>query len=137
MVINDVDEFVQMIEDSNHRERVIELLSWVQTNYPELQQEVKWNQPMFTHHGTFIIGFSVANQHISIVPEHKGIAQFEEAIQQAGYSRTKGLFRIKFSQSVDKELLKKIIDFNIEDKKDCDTFWRQQNGNPSRISVLL
>ncbi len=93
MIINDVDEFVQTIEDSN--------------------------------------------QHISIAPEHKGIAQFEEAIQQAGYSRTKGLFRIKFSQSVDNELLKKIIDFNIEDKKDCDTFWRQQNGNPSRISVLL
>lgn len=28
--------------------------------YPQLDTTVKWNQPMFTDHGTFIIAFSFA-----------------------------------------------------------------------------
>ncbi|MES9744210.1 iron chaperone, partial [Priestia megaterium] len=43
----------------------------------------------------------------------------------AGYSATKGLFRILWTEPVNYELLKKIIEFNMLDKKDCSTFWRK------------
>ena len=38
----------------------------IQKEIPNLTVELKWNQPMFIINGTFIIGFSVAKNHISI-----------------------------------------------------------------------
>ena len=40
---------------------------------------------MFTDHETFIIGFSVAKQHMSVAPEKAGIRQFSNEIVLAGY----------------------------------------------------
>ncbi|TDM12736.1 iron chaperone [Macrococcus lamae] len=119
------EEFLNKIEDNYQKDRVSDILNWVEDSYPDLQEELKWNQPMFTHHGTYIIGFSTAKQHISIAPEYKTMEQFKDAIQEAGYSQTNGLFRIKFSDEVNYDLLRAIIDFNMEDKKECKTFWRK------------
>lgn len=33
-----------------------EVLDWVAEHYPELELRIAWNQPLFTHHGTYIIG---------------------------------------------------------------------------------
>ncbi|MFC6323543.1 iron chaperone [Companilactobacillus baiquanensis] len=117
------DEYIEGIDVDEHRDRVIEILTWVEKNFPNLDTRVAWNQPMFTDHGTFIIGFSVAKNHISIAPEGKVMEQFEEKLKLAEYSFGKKMFRIKFDQDVDFDLLKEIIEFNIEDKKECTTFW--------------
>src|SRR5699024_12415293 len=76
------------------------------------------------YHGTFIIAFSKSKQHFSVAPEAKAIAKFTKQIDASAYSQTNNLFRIKWSQDVDYSLLKSIIQFNIEDKADCTTFWR-------------
>ena len=34
---------------------------------------------MFTHHGTYIIGFSAASKHMAMAPEHATIICFEAA----------------------------------------------------------
>lgn len=52
------------------------------------------------------------------------MTEFSERIDAAGYSQTNNLFRIKWTQEVDYRLLKDIIQFNIDDKADCSTFWR-------------
>lgn len=88
-----------------------------------LEYRTLWNQPMFLAHGTFIIGFSVAKNHLCISPEAKGITHFTSEIQAAGYSHTKNLFRISWQQEVDFALIEKIIKFNLHDKKDCPNFW--------------
>jgi uncharacterized protein YdhG (YjbR/CyaY superfamily) len=79
---------------------------------------------MFTDHGTFIIGFSIAKAHIAVAPEAIVIKHFEKEIEEAGYSRSKGLFRIKWNDRVDYDLLRKMIAYNIENKKDMMKFWR-------------
>lgn len=79
---------------------------------------------MFTHHETFIIAFSLCKNHVSVSPEVKTLTLFAEAIDQSGYKRTNNLFRIKWTQLIDRELIKKMIAFNIEDKKDYHKFWR-------------
>ncbi|MFP7732248.1 iron chaperone [Priestia aryabhattai] len=118
-------EYLAHIDNPNHRDRTEEVLAWVATNFPNLKPQIKWNTPMFTDHDTFIIGFSTAKHHLSVSPEEVGIAQFADDIAQAEYSATKGLFRIPWTDSVNYELLKKMIEFNILDKKDCSTFWRR------------
>ena len=80
---------------------------------------------MFTDHGTFIIGFSVAKHHLAVTPDVRGIQHFSEDIQKAGYSHTINLFRIKWEMAVDYALLENIIRFNIEEKKECKTFWQK------------
>jgi len=102
-----------------------EVLDWTAREYPGLIPKIAWNQPMFTDHDTFIIGFSVSKQHLLIAPEVVGINHFSDEIVQAGYDHTKGLMRIRWDRPVDFSLLGKIIEFNILDKADCSTFWRK------------
>lgn len=124
---NDMEDFAEYlanIDNPQHRERTEEVLAWVAKKFTNLEPKIAWNQPMFTDHGTYIIGFSVAKQHLAVAPESVGITRFADEIVQAGYGHTKQLVRIPWNSSVDYSLLEKMIKFNILDKADCSTFWR-------------
>jgi len=118
-------KYLAGIDNPDHRDRTKEILAWVASNFPNLEPQIKWNTPMFSDHGTYIIGFSTAKQHLSVSPEELGIANFADDISQAGYSATKGLFRIPWNDPVNYELLKKMIEFNIQDKAEYTDFWRK------------
>ncbi len=116
--------FLNKIDDLEKREKLEKILLFISENFPQLNKEIKWNQPMFTHHGTYIIGFSTAKNHIAISPESVTLDKFQEDIKKAGYSSSKMIFRINWTDEVDYDLLEKMIAFNIEDKKDMSKFWR-------------
>lgn len=124
-LIPEFETYLQAIPDPDHQERVRTVLTWVQTTFPQLQQRFAWNQPMFTDHGTFIIGFSVAKPHMGFAPEGEAMVHFADQIQAARYNPGKKFGRIKWTQDVDYDLLRQIIDFNISEKADCTTFWRK------------
>ncbi|PKK97150.1 MAG: iron chaperone [Tenericutes bacterium HGW-Tenericutes-3] len=123
--MNTFEEFIAKIDSPKYRDRTREVLDWIIKEYPQLEQKIGWNQPMFTDHGTFIIGFSVSKKHLAVTPEQKGMIQFSNDISLAGYEQSKMLFRINWESQVDYELLHKMIDFNIMDKSNCKTFWRK------------
>lgn len=106
------------------RSRVEEILGWVVEEFPELKRVIKWNQPMFTHHGTYIIGMSAASKHVSIAPEPQTMAVFHEAIEEAGYSQTSNLFRITHQQPIEYALLRRIIAHNLAVKAETTSFWQ-------------
>ena len=118
-------EYLAQIEDSQHNARTKEVLDWVSAQFPTLQPKIAWNQPMFTEHGTFIIGFSVSNKHLAVSPERAGMVRFSEEIKKAGYSQGKMLFRIRWEENVNHMLLHSIIEFNRTEKENCKTFWRK------------
>ncbi|MET3194792.1 iron chaperone [Bacillus sp. OAE603] len=118
-------EYLEKIENPIHRERTEKVLTWVINKFPNLMPKIAWNQPMFTDHDTYIIGFSVSKQHLAVAPETVGINHFSDEIVQAGYDHTKQLVRIPWGSEVDYKLIEKMIEFNILDKKDCSTFWRK------------
>ena len=118
-------EFLANIDNPQYRDRTEEVLAWVTKKFPNLMPKIAWNQPMFTDHGTFIIGFSIAKKHMAVSPESAGINHFSDEIVQAGYDHTKQLVRIHWDSPVDFSLLEKMIEFNILDKADCSTFWRK------------
>ncbi|MHD0449529.1 iron chaperone [Staphylococcus cohnii] len=122
--MTEFNDFLQSLENDKQTATMEAIFNWISETFPELETTVKWNQPMYTHQGTFIIAFSKSKQHFSVAPEAKGMAEFTEQIEAAGYSQTNNLFRIKWTQDVNYALLKSIIQFNIEDKADCTTFWR-------------
>lgn len=119
------EEYLAKIENETHRSRMREVLTWVKDTFPTLAPKIAWNQPMFTDHGTFIMGFSAAKQHFAVSPEAQGIVAFSNDIAKSGYNQTSNLFRIQWNDPVDFPLLGRIIRYNMEDKKDCTTFWRK------------
>ena len=52
-----------------------------------------------------------------MAPEAVVINLFEKEIEEAGYSHTQELFRINWTDKVDYDLLRKLVAYNIENKK--------------------
>lgn len=119
------EKYLVSIDNPDHRIQLEEVYKWVANKFPNLEPIVKWNTPMFSDHGTFIIGIDAAKHHMSFAPEEVAMVKFADDIAQAGYSATKGLFKIRWNEPVNYGLLEKIIEFNIWDKADCTTFWRK------------
>ena len=118
-------EYLANIDNPQHKARMEEVLGWIFKKFPDLKPKIAWNQPMFTDHGTFIIGFSISKNHLAVAPERAGIIRFSDEIIQAGYDHSKELVRIPWNSPVDLVLLEKMIQFNILDKAECSTFWRK------------
>lgn len=118
-------EYLASIDNPQHKARMEEVLDWIFKKFPNLMPKIAWNQPMFTNHGTFIIGFSISKNHLAVAPERAGIIRFSDEIVQAGYNHSKELVRIPWDSPVDLVLLEKMIQFNILDKAECSTFWRK------------
>lgn len=125
MAIKTIQEYLLKMDSDKHRETFDRLLTHIARSFPQLEPRIAWNTPMFTDHGTFILGLSHAKGHIAISPEAAGMRQFADDIAKAGYSSGKMLFRIRWDQEIDFDLIDRLIVFNIADKKDCSTFWRK------------
>ncbi|WP_208317140.1 iron chaperone [Canibacter zhoujuaniae] len=107
-----------------HRAQALEILQWIHREFPNLKARIAWNQPMFTDHDTYIIGLSFASKHLSVSPEQAGIAYCEESLKKLKLSYTPNLFRIPWGAEPPYDLLRSVIEFNIEDKKSVTGFWR-------------
>ena len=118
------ETFLKTIHNENHYHKVKEVLDWVIKTYPSLKPEYKWNQPMFTIDGTFIIGFSISNKHIACAPERKTILEFSNKIINGGYEHSTMLIKFPWEKPIDYKLLSDIISFNIKDKEGYTKFWR-------------
>ncbi|WP_412518416.1 iron chaperone [Staphylococcus simulans] len=118
------NDYLNKVEDPKQKEILTNVFNWVDETFPELEKVIKWNQPMYTHHGTYIIGFSRAKAHFSINPEAAGMKPFIARFDKNGYTYTENLFRIKWTQDVDYDLLKDMIQYNLEDKAEITSFWR-------------
>ncbi len=123
--MNTFEEFLVKIENIDNRNTMASLLNWISDKYPKLDKRIAWNQPMFTNEGTFIIGFSVSKNHIAVAPERAGIVALEDDIKKSGYQYAQMIVRFPWNKPINYELLGKMIDFNIADKKGLKTFWRK------------
>ena len=123
--MEDFEKYLTTIENEENRIRMRQVLAWVIKRFPDLRPKIAWNQPMFTDHDTFIIGFSVSKQHIAVAPESVAIEKFSAEIARSGYSQSSQIFRIRWEEEGDFSLLEQIIQYNRKDKADCTSFWRK------------
>lgn len=119
-----VDEFLDSIPVPEHREKLEGILDWISETWRDLELVVKWNQPMFTHHGVYIIGFSVSAKHIAVGPEVELMDRMRAEAESAGYTTTQQLIRIGWNDPVDRGLIERIIETQIAEKADITSFWR-------------
>ncbi|MDK7159985.1 hypothetical protein QP415_08980 [Pauljensenia sp. UMB3104] len=124
MAIKTLDEFFATIPDDDNRARMAEVLNWVTQRYPELELRITWNQPMFTHHGTYIIGFSAASKHMAMAPERATLIRFEQVMRERGTDFGTMLARQPWNKPFDYELLDAFIQHQLTEKQDITSFWR-------------
>ena len=122
--MGDFKEYLDAIDDADQQDKMNQILTWIQEIYPELETRIKWNQPMFLHEGTYIIGFSYSKHHIAVAPETKAIKKFKGYIEETGFSYTDNIIKIRWEDSIPYNLIEELIEYNIEDKKGYEKFWR-------------
>ena len=124
MAISTLDEFLATIPNADNRARMVEVLDWVAQHYPELELRIAWNQPMFTHHGTYIVGFSAASKHMAMAPERATMIRFEQVMRERGTDFGTMLARQPWNKPFDYELLDAFIQHQLTEKQDITSFWR-------------
>ena len=127
MAIKTLDEFLATIPDDDNRERMVDVLVWVGLTYPVLKLRIAWNQPMFTHHGTYIIGFSAVSKHMAMAPERATMIRFEPVMRERGTDFGKMFARQPWDKPFDYELLDAFIQHQLAEKQDITSFWRPKD----------
>mgnify|MGYP000944824039 FL=1 len=118
------EDYINLIENKENRVKFVGVLEFVMKEFPHLDTVIKWNQPMFTDHGTYIIAFSVTKNHINVAPEEATMIRFADLIKSRDVAFTKMLIQMKWKKAIDFDLIKEVIIYNITDKKDINSFWR-------------
>jgi len=121
---DEFDGWLADLGDDAKAAKMTELFGWIERTFPQLDRAVKWNQPMYIDHGTFVIGFGPYAKNFAVSPEAYTLKKFLPEIEKAGYTCTANFIRIGWNQEVNLPLLEKIIAFNIEDKAGYTNFWR-------------
>ena len=124
MAIMTLDEYLATIPDDDNRERMVDVVVWVGLTYPELELRIAWNQAMFIHHGTYIIGFSAASKHMAVAPERATMIRFEPVMRERGTDFGTMLARQPWNKPFDYELLDAFIQHQLAEKQDITSFWR-------------
>ena len=124
MAISTLDEYLATIPDDNNRERMVDVVVWVGLTYPELELRIAWNQAMFIHHGTYIIGFSAASKHMAVAPERATMIRFEPVMRERGTDFGKKVAHQPWDKPFDYELLDAFIQYQLAEKQDITSFWR-------------
>ena len=120
-------EFLRAIPNEDNRARMVQVLNWVAQHYPELELRIAWNQPIFTHHGTYIIGFSAASKHMAVAPERATRIRFEQVMRERGTDFGTMLTRHPWNKPFDYKLLDAFIRHQLAEKQDVTSFWRPQS----------
>ena len=123
MAIKTLDEYLETITNEDNRARMVDVLVWVGLTYPELELRIAWNQPMFTHHGTYIIGFSASSKHMAMAPERATMIRFEQVMRECGTDFGKMFARQPWNEPFDYELLDAFIQHQLAEKQDITSFW--------------
>lgn len=124
MAIKTLDEYLETITNEDNRARMVDVVVWVGLTYPELELRITWNQPMFTHHGTYIIGFSAASKHMAMAPERATMIRFEPVMHERGTDFGTMFVHQPWNKSFDYELLDAFIQHQLAEKQGITSFWR-------------
>lgn len=81
---------------------------------------------MFTHHGTYIVGFLAAAKQMAMSPERATAIHFEPAMRERGTKFGKMFARQPWNKPFDYEFLDAFIQYQLAEKQDITSFWHPE-----------
>ncbi|EKK20371.1 hypothetical protein B808_5 [Fructilactobacillus florum 8D] len=122
--MNNLTTYLANIKDPAHQACFKNVLTWIDNQFPQLTLEMRYNQPMFTVHKTYIIGLSAATAHYAIGVERSSEMKVIQAeIERLQLSCGKKVIRIPYELPLPTELLQTLITARLKTKANCHNFW--------------
>lgn len=109
--IETLEQYLATLDDTPAA-TVQAVIDAVQREFPDAALKMAWNVPQMQINGKYVMGISVARQHISISP-WSNIAMNAYADRLAQYDPTENLFRVPVDWQVDAALLRDLIEMRL------------------------
>lgn len=119
------DDYLATITNEEHQKITRDVLNWVRENYPDMTERIAWSSPTFVAHGTHIISFKHTKKHLAVSIEGKAVRHFAETFDKNDLNYGTMNVNFPWKTPINLSLLKDIIDYNLEDKKDLTSYWRK------------
>ncbi len=94
---------------------------------PDAQEAIKYHMPTFILHGN-LVHFAAFKQHIELYPTPSGITQFKEEL--APYAGAKGSVRFPLDRPIPFDLIRKIVQFRVQENMERAAAKRKQRKQP-------
>lgn len=85
----------------------------IQEAAPEAVEAISYQMPTFKLQGKNLVHFAAWKEHIGFYPTPRGLETFEKEL--ATYNGAKGSVQFPLTQPMPLELIKKIVQFRVED----------------------
>ena len=110
MKFKTVDEYLSA-SPPNARKLLQQLRRTIRQVAPDAEEVISYNMPAFKSNG-MLAWYAAFNKHIGFYPMASGIMAFKEELK--GYKTFKGAIQFPIDRSIPVELVKKIIQFRLE-----------------------
>jgi len=100
-----VDEYLAALPDDS-RATLEKIRKTIKAAAPKATEGISYQMPMYKHHG-MLIGFAAFQNHCSIFPGAKPLADLKEELK--GYETSKGTIRFPIGKPLPAALVKKIV----------------------------
>lgn len=109
---SDLYEFYSSLP-KDQEEAIRRFVEYVAKNFKDLELVLAWNQPMFKLGKKYIIGFMPTKNHINLLTvSDQAVVHFAREIQ--GYRHGTRSISLPFDWKIDKDLVAKLIQFQID-----------------------
>ncbi|WP_100065760.1 iron chaperone [Miniphocaeibacter massiliensis] len=109
----EVDNYLIGFEEEK-RKILEEYRNIILNSSSELKEKISWGMPSY-YLNKYIIHFAGNKNHVGVYPGDKAVVHFKDKLGK--YSHKKGTIQIKYTDEIPKELIKEIIEYNIERDK--------------------
>ncbi|MDS9471377.1 iron chaperone [Sporosarcina pasteurii] len=110
IAVHSVDDYIDQFPETGQA-RLQELRTLIRQAAPNAMEKISWNMPTYVQNGN-IVHFAMQQKHIGL---HVGVAAvkaFEDEL--ANFNYAKGTIHLPHAQPLPKELIQKIVHFNID-----------------------
>lgn len=122
--VTKIKMYFEQVEDLENRQKVVSLYEQLVAIDPDLSILYAWNNPMIKYKESFNCGITVAKAHFTMAFDTEALEFFRERIIAAGYGLNLKTFKIKYNQEIDFDLLREMVLFSIELRRDAKGFWK-------------
>lgn len=108
--VNTIDEYIAQFSQQEQK-KLQELRKMIKNISTKAEEKMSWKMPTFSQKGN-VVHFAMHKNHIGFYVGSTAIKAFEDEL--ANYKYAKGTIQLPKDQPLPKDLIEKIVQFNIE-----------------------